>query len=79
MHRHLGCEVRPNETNEANQPWQLGGDPRMGLAMAWNFYLKDLAADCAHDNVPTNSLLRAAIAPFRAARGSVPDQPQAIK
>ena len=46
-----GCEVRPNETNEANQPWHWVVIPAMGLAMGEIFYLKELAFDCASDGV----------------------------
>jgi kynurenine formamidase len=46
-----GCEVRPNETDEANQPWHWVVIPAMGIAMGEIFYLKDLAADCAQDGV----------------------------
>ena len=46
-----GCEVRPNETTEANQPWHWVVIPVMGLSMGEIFYLKDLAADCAEDKV----------------------------
>jgi kynurenine formamidase len=46
-----GVEVRPNETKEVNQPWHWVVIPAMGLTMGEIFYLKDLAADCAADNV----------------------------
>jgi kynurenine formamidase len=46
-----GCEVRPNETNEANQPWHWVVIPVMGLSMGEIFYLKELAEDCAADGV----------------------------
>lgn len=46
-----GCEVRPNETDEANQPWHWVVIPAIGIAMGEIFYLKDLAADCAADGV----------------------------
>jgi kynurenine formamidase len=46
-----GVEVRPNETNEANQPWHWVVIPAMGLTMGEMFYLKDLAEDCAADRV----------------------------
>jgi kynurenine formamidase len=44
-----GVEVRPNETEEANQPWHWVVIPAMGLTMGEIFYLKDLAEDCAAD------------------------------
>jgi kynurenine formamidase len=46
-----GCEVRPNQTTEANQPWHWVVIPAMGIAMGEIFYLKDLAEDCAADKV----------------------------
>ena len=46
-----GCEVRPNETKEANQPWHWVVIPAMGLSMGEIFYVKELAADCAEDKV----------------------------
>ena len=44
-----GCEVRPNETEDASQPWHWVVIPMIGLSMGEIFYLKDLAADCAED------------------------------
>jgi len=44
-----GCEVRPNETDEASQPWHWVVIPMIGLSMGEIFYLKDLADDCALD------------------------------
>ncbi|WP_155479611.1 cyclase family protein [Rhodoplanes serenus] len=46
-----GVEVRPNETDEANQPWHWVVIPAMGLCMGEMFYVKELAADCADDGV----------------------------
>ena len=46
-----GCEVRPNETNEANQPWHWVVIPVMGLSMGEIFYVKELAEDCSADKV----------------------------
>ncbi len=46
-----GCEVRPNETTEVNQPWHWVVIPAIGITMGEMFYLKDLAADCAEDGV----------------------------
>ncbi len=46
-----GCEVRPNETKDANQPWHWVVIPAMGIAMGEIFYLKELAEDCAADKV----------------------------
>jgi kynurenine formamidase len=46
-----GVEVRPNETNEANQPWHWVVIPAMGLTMGEMFYLKELAEDCDADGI----------------------------
>jgi kynurenine formamidase len=46
-----GCEVRPNETREASQPWHWIVIPMIGISMGEIFYLKDLAEDCAADHV----------------------------
>lgn len=46
-----GCEVRPNETDEANQPWHWVVIPAIGITMGEIFYLKELAEDCAADGV----------------------------
>ncbi|WP_127143018.1 cyclase family protein [Pelagibacterium montanilacus] len=46
-----GCEVRPNETSEANQPWHWVVIPAIGIAMGEIYYLKELAEDCAEDSV----------------------------
>lgn len=46
-----GCEVRPNETGDANQPWHWIVIPAMGLSMGEIFYVKELAEDCAADHV----------------------------
>ncbi|MEM7442383.1 MAG: cyclase family protein [Pseudomonadota bacterium] len=46
-----GCEVRPNETDEANQPWHWVVIPAIGITMGEIFYLKELAEDCANDGV----------------------------
>jgi len=46
-----GCEVRPNETTEVNQPWHWVVIPAIGITMGEMFYLKELAADCAEDGV----------------------------
>jgi kynurenine formamidase len=46
-----GCEVRPNESSEASQPWHWVVIPMIGISMGEIFYLKDLAEDCAQDRV----------------------------
>ncbi|OAN69167.1 cyclase [Jannaschia sp. EhC01] len=46
-----GCEVRPNETTEVNQPWHWVVIPAIGITMGEMFYLRELAADCAEDGI----------------------------
>jgi kynurenine formamidase len=46
-----GCEVRPNESDVASQPWHWVVIPMIGISMGEIFYLKDLAEDCANDHV----------------------------
>lgn len=46
-----GCEVRPNEAKDANQPWHWVVIPAIGISMGEIFYLKELAQDCASDRV----------------------------
>lgn len=46
-----GCEVRPNETDHASQPWHWVVIPMIGITMGEIFFLKDLADDCAQDRV----------------------------
>jgi kynurenine formamidase len=46
-----GCEVRPNETDEANQPWHWVVIPAIGITMGEIFFVKELAEDCAADGV----------------------------
>ena len=46
-----GCEVRPNESTQAQQPWHWVVIPMIGITMGEIFYVKDLAADCAQDGV----------------------------
>ncbi|MBB3459338.1 kynurenine formamidase [Rhizobium sp. BK313] len=46
-----GCEVRPNETNDANQPWHWVVIPAIGISMGEIFYLEELAQDCAEDRI----------------------------
>jgi kynurenine formamidase len=45
-----GAEVRPNEIEEANQPWHWISIPIMGLTVGEIFFLKELAKDCAADS-----------------------------
>ncbi len=46
-----GCEVRPNESSAASQPWHWIVIPMIGISMGEIYYLKDLAEDCAKDHV----------------------------
>ena len=46
-----GCEVRPNETDEAIQPWHWVVIPAIGISMGEIFYVKELAEDCFDDGV----------------------------
>ena len=46
-----GIEVRPNETDEANQPFHWVSIPALGVTHGEIFYLKELADDCAQDGV----------------------------
>lgn len=46
-----GCEVRPNESTVAQQPWHWIVIPMIGISMGEIFNLKALAEDCAEDGV----------------------------
>ncbi len=72
-----GCEVRPNETKDASQPWHWVVIPMIGITMGEIFYLRDLAADCAEDKVYEFMFF----APPLQVTGAVgsPINPQAIK
>ncbi|NND20541.1 MAG: cyclase family protein, partial [Silicimonas sp.] len=72
-----GCEVRPNETDEANQPWHWVVIPAIGIAMGEIFYLRELAEDCAQDGV-YEFLFTAPPLHLPGGAGS-PINPQAIK
>jgi kynurenine formamidase len=72
-----GCEVRPNESTEAFQPWHWIIIPMVGITMGEIFYLKDLADDCARDRV-YEFLFCGPPLPITGAVGS-PINPQAIK
>ena len=72
-----GCEVRPNETRDANQPWHWVVIPAIGVSMGEIFYLKELAQDCAADGV-YEFFFSAAPMHLPGAAGS-PINPQAIK
>ncbi len=72
-----GCEVRPNETDEANQPWHWVVIPAIGISMGEIFYLKELAEDCDADKV-YEFFFTAPPLHLPGAAGS-PINPQAIK
>ena len=67
-----GCEVRPNESTEAFQPWHWIVIPMIGICMGEIFYLKDLADDCAQGQGVRVPVLRAGVADHR--RGRLADQ-----
>ena len=46
-----GCEVRPNETTEAQQPWHWVVIPMIGITMGEIFVVDHLADDCTADGV----------------------------
>ncbi|MEO8837682.1 MAG: cyclase family protein [Herbaspirillum sp.] len=72
-----GCEVRPNETDQASQPWHWVVIPMIGISMGEIFYLKELADDCAQDRV-YEFFFTAPPLPITGAVGS-PINPMAIK
>jgi len=72
-----GVEVRPNETEDTNQPWHWIAIPIMGLSVGEIFYLADLAKDCKRDG-RYEFLFVAPTLPITGAVGS-PVNPLAIK
>ena len=72
-----GVEVRPNETDEATQPWHWIAIPIMGLSLGEIFYLAELARDCAQDGRYEFMFVAPAL-PITGAVGS-PVNPLAIK
>jgi kynurenine formamidase len=72
-----GVEVRPNETEDTNQPWHWITIPIMGLTVGEIFHLGDLAKDCAADK-RYEFLFVAPALPITGAVGS-PANPLAIK
>jgi kynurenine formamidase len=46
-----GCEVRPNETTDAQQPWHWVVIPMIGITMGEIFVMGALADNCAEDGV----------------------------
>jgi kynurenine formamidase len=71
-----GVEVRPNETEDTNQPWHWIAIPIMGLTVGEIFHLGELAADCAQDK-RWEFLFTAPALPITGAVGS-PVNPLAI-
>ena len=72
-----GAEVRPNETEDTNQPWHWITIPIMGLTVGEIFHLTALANDCAADKT-YEFLFVAPALPVTGAVGS-PVNPLAIK
>jgi kynurenine formamidase len=72
-----GCEVRPNETTDASQPWHWVVIPMVGISMGEIFYVKELAEDCARDGV-YEFFFCAPPLPITGAVGS-PINPMAVK
>jgi kynurenine formamidase len=72
-----GVEVRPNESEEATQPWHWIAIPMMGLSLGEIFYLAELARDCAEDGRYEFMFVAPAL-PITGAVGS-PVNPLAIK
>lgn len=72
-----GIEVRPNETDEVNQPFHWVTIPAIGIVHGEMMYLKELAEDCAADGVYEFFLCAP---PLVITRGTgSPINPQAIK
>jgi kynurenine formamidase len=72
-----GVEVRPNETEDTNQPWHWVAIPIMGLTVGEIFYLGELSKDCAQDKRYEFMFVAPAL-PITGAVGS-PVNPLAIK
>jgi kynurenine formamidase len=72
-----GAEVRPNQTEDTNQPWHWITIPIMGLTVGEIFHLTELAKDCAADK-RYEFLFVAPALPITGAVGS-PVNPLAIK
>jgi kynurenine formamidase len=72
-----GCEVRPNQTNDAQQPWHWVVIPMIGITMGEIFNLKELADDCDEDKV-YEFLFTAPPLPVTKGVGS-PINPMAVK
>jgi len=72
-----GAEVRPNQTEDANQPWHWISIPIMGLTVGEIFDLAELSKDCAEDKRYEFMFVAPAL-PITGAVGS-PVNPLAIK
>ncbi len=72
-----GAEVRPNNCDDATQPWHWIAIPIMGLTVGEIFYLGELAKDCAADSRYEFMFVGPAL-PITGAVGS-PLNPLAIK
>ncbi len=72
-----GVEVRPNQTDEAAQPWHWISIPIMGLTVGEIFNMAELAQDCAADQRYEFMFVAPAL-PVTGAVGS-PVNPLAIK
>lgn len=72
-----GVEVRPNRSDDFLQPWHWIAVPILGITMGENFYLDDLADECAGDG-SYEFLFVAPSLPFTYGAGS-PTNPIAIK
>ena len=72
-----GAEVRPNQTDEARQPFHWISIPIMGLTVGEIFDFSELAKDCAEDNRYEFMFVAPAL-PITGAVGS-PVNPLAIK
>ena len=72
-----GAEVRPNNCDDATQPWHWIAIPIMGLTVGEIFYLGDLAEECANDQRYEFMFVGPAL-PITGAVGS-PVNPLAIK
>jgi len=72
-----GVEVRPNRSDAFLQPWHWLAIPMLGITMGENFYLDDLAEECAKDG-SYEFLFVAPSLPFTNGAGS-PTNPIAIK
>jgi len=72
-----GAEVRPNQTDDVNQPWHWISIPIMGLTVGEIFNLGELSKDCADDKRYEFMFVGPAL-PITGAVGS-PVNPLAIK